>query len=120
MAFADPQSVTVNAVAHSLARVGISDARGVFRKDDGTFELQVTQTGGKRARRAIRLTHRKVEPDVLNPALNVPVEASVTLVIDVPTTGFSLAEQGDVGEALLGFLSASSYSKLTQLLGGEL
>lgn len=121
MAFADPQSVTINAVANTLPRVAISDNRGAFRKDDGTVALQVTSTSnGKRDRLAIRLDHKKVAPDALMPAANVPYSTSITFVVDRPTVGYSLTEQKQLTDALVAYLSASSGAKVTQLLGGEI
>lgn len=121
MAFADPQTVTINAIANTLPRVGLSDNRGIFRKDDGTVALQVTSTdNGKRARMAIRLDHKKVAPDPLMPAVNVPFSTSVTLVVDTPTVGYTLTEKKWLVDALVAYLSASSGARTTQLLGGEI
>jgi hypothetical protein len=121
MAFADPQSVTINAVANSLPRVGISDTKGVFRKDDGNVALQITSTtNSKRDRMAVRLDHKKVAPDPLMPASNVPFSLSVTVVVDRPTVGYSLTEQKQIVDAVTAYLTASSGARVTQLLGGEI
>lgn len=120
MAFADPQSITINAVAQTLARVGMDTSVGTFRKDDQTVGLKITQTQGKRNRRAIRLDFQKVVPDVLNPDLNANVSMSVTLVVDDPILGFTLVEKQQIVDALVGYLSASSGARVTQLLGGEI
>jgi hypothetical protein len=121
MAFADPQTVTINAVAQTLPRVGISDNRGIFRKDDNTVGLQITSTSnGKRDRMALRLDHKKVAPDPLMPAVNVPFSTSVTLVVDCPTVGYTLTEKKQLVDALTAYLTASSGARVTQLLGGEI
>jgi len=39
MAFADPQTVTINAVANSLPRISSGNNAGGFSKDDGTVKL---------------------------------------------------------------------------------
>jgi hypothetical protein len=44
---------------------------------------------------------------------------SVSLAVDVPLTGFTIAEQKQIVDALTAYLTASSGSKVTQLLGGE-
>jgi len=119
MAFADPQSVTINGSATSLARVSSGDGTGVFRKDDATVQMSVSHTYGKRTRRSIRLTQNKIVTDPLISTVNVPVNASVTLVVDEPTVGFTLAEKGYLVAALAAYLTASSNAKTTQLLGGE-
>lgn len=124
MAFADPQSVTINAVAQSLPRTGIDTVKGTFRKDDGTYELVIGQNSGRRTRQSIRLNSRKTVPDALNPALNQAVSMSVTLVVDTPGAafggGYSLTEQKQIVDGLVAYLSASSGARVTQLLGGEL
>lgn len=124
MAFTDPQSVTVNAVAQSLPRTGIDSVKGTFRKDDGSYELVIGQNAGRRTRRSIRLNHRKTVPDALNPALNQAVSMSVTLVVDIPGAatggGYSLTEQKQIIDGLTAYLTASSGARVTQLLGGEL
>lgn len=121
MAFADPQSVTVNAVAQSLPRTGITDTKGVFTKDDSEYQLQVTQTNnGKRRRQAIRLSHNKTEPDPLMPSVNTALSLSVTLVLDGPTVGYTNTEKQDILDGFVAYLSASSGAKMTQMIGGEL
>jgi hypothetical protein len=44
---------------------------------------------------------------------------SAYVVIDVPTTGYTIAEQKQIVDALTAYLTASSGAKVTQLLGGE-
>jgi len=46
----DPQSVTINAVANSLPRVGSSNNSGSFSKDDANVKLEVSHSYGKRTR----------------------------------------------------------------------
>lgn len=121
MAFADPQSVTVNAVPQSLARTGITDTRGTFSKSDNTYQLQVTQSNnGKRRRQAIRFTNEKLAPDPLMPAVNTALSLSVTLVLDCPSVGYTNTEKQQILDGFVAYLSASSGAKMTQLIGGEL
>jgi hypothetical protein len=119
MAFADPQSVTINSVAQSLPRVSSGTNSGVFRKDDATVEMTVSHTYGKRSRRALRVTHRKVSTDPLIPTVNAPYSMSVTLVVDAPNVGYTVAEAKQIVDAVTAYLTASSGAKVTQLLGGE-
>lgn len=121
MAFADPQSVTINAVANSLPRVSSGVQTGGFKKDDGLIGLTVahSSTKGRRWRRTIRLDHSKVTTDPFLPANNVQVGMSVYIVADVPPAGYTLAEQKQVIDGFAAFLTASSGAKITQLLGGE-
>jgi hypothetical protein len=48
MAFADPQSVTINAVAQSLPRVSTGNNESTYLKDDGTVKLSFRHSYGKR------------------------------------------------------------------------
>ncbi len=119
MAFADPQSVTINAVAVSLPRVSSGVNVGSFSKDDGTVKLSVSSQYGKRTRRTVRLDHQKYATDPLVSAQNVLRSMSVYLVVDVPIQGYSITEQKQICDALTAYLTASSGARTTQLLGGE-
>ncbi len=119
MAFADPQSVTINAVANSLPRTSSGANTGIFTKDDGTVKLSVSSVYKSRTRRLIRLDHSKIAADPLLAGINVKASMSVYLVVDVPQTGYSITEQKQIVDALTGYLTASSGARATQLLGGE-
>lgn len=119
MAFADPQSVTINAVAQTLPRTSSGVNTGVFTKDDGSVKLSVGHTTGKRARHTIRLDSRKVAADPFVTGVNTSYSMSVYMVVDVPTVGYTIAEQKQIVDALTAYLTASSGSKVTQLLGNE-
>jgi predicted transglutaminase-like cysteine proteinase len=122
MAFADPQSVTVNAVAKSMPRQGSASpgTLGRFSTADGEYELSVRQNQtANRFRREVRLTHKKVAADPIS-AVNKEVSASVIIVIDEPKWGFTDAELAFDSAGFITWYSASSYAKQTQLLGGEL
>lgn len=117
--FADPQSVTVNAVAKSLVRVGNSqpERRGSFRTADGlfTFEIRQDQTRD-RFRREVRLTQKKVAADPIT-AMNKEVSASVILAVDEPKWGFDDTELGYLTAAIVTWFSNPNRDKM---LGGEL
>jgi hypothetical protein len=120
VAFADPQSVTINAVANSLPRVGITSNVGTFQKDDGTVRLTVSQSNGKRNRRSLRLDFQKVAADPFTTGVNNLYSMKAELVVDTPPTGFTITEQKQIVDALTAYLTASSGARVTQLLGGEL
>lgn len=120
MAFADPQSVTINAVAQTLPRVSSERNSGVFQKDDATIKLSVSHTVARgRARRMIRLDHAKIAADPLMAGVNARVNGSVHLVTDFPDVGYTIAEAKQIVDALTAYLTASSGARATQLLGGE-
>ncbi len=119
MAFSDPQSVTINAVANSLPRTASGDNTGAFTKDDGNVKLSVSHNLGKRNRRTIRLDHRKVAADPLIAAQNLNYSMSTYIVVDVPPVGYSPAEAKQVVDGFLANLQASSGANLVKFLGGE-
>jgi hypothetical protein len=119
MSFADPQSVTINAVATSLPRTGSGAASGGFTSADGTVTMTISHAYGKRTRRVVRLNQSKVSADPLLPSQNVRSSQSVYLVVDVPVNGFTNTEIKYLVDALSGYLAAGSGAKVTQLLGGE-
>ncbi len=119
MAFADPQSVTINAVANSLPRTSSGVNSGTFTKDDGLVKLSVSHDVKSRTRHLIRLDHSKIAADPLLAGVNVKASLSVYMVVDAPATGYTIAEQKQVVDALTAYLTASSGARATQLLGGE-
>lgn len=121
MSFADPQSVTVNAVAKTLPRTSSGTNSGAFKliESAADYTLTVSSSYGKRTRRTIRLDQSKISADVLIPSQNTKSSMSCYMVVDVPVNGFSVTEQKYIVDALVGFLAASSGAKVTQLLGGE-
>lgn len=119
MAFADPQSVTINAVPISLPRTGSGPSTGAFTKDDGTVVLSVAHSVGKRTRRTVRLVHSKIAPDPLISAQNIKYSMTAYLVVDVPPTGYTVAEQQDVVDGLTLWATTGAGANLLKLLGGE-
>jgi len=119
MSYADPQSVTINAVATSLPRVGSGQDSGSFGSNDGAVLLSVSHAYGKRIRRSIKLSQSKISADALIPSQNVRNSMSVYMVVDHPVNGFTTAEAKYVVDAFTAYLTASSGAKVTQLLGGE-
>jgi len=119
MAFADPQTVTINAVAQTLPRTSSGVSSGVFTKDDGTVKASVSHSYGKRTRHSFRIDFQKMAPNPLISAQNILYSMSTYLVVDVPVTGFTIVEQKQIVDALTAYLTATSGSKVTQLLGGE-
>lgn len=117
--FADPQSVTINAVANTLPRTISGVNQGAFTKDDGTVKLSLSSMYAKRTRRMARLDFSKIAADPLISAQNIKYSMSAYLVVDTPITGFTVAEAKQIVDALTAWLTASSGSNVTKLLGGE-
>jgi hypothetical protein len=119
MAFADPQTITINAVAISLPRTASGINTGQFSASDGNTKESVSHTYGKRTRRTLRVDVSKIAADPLISAQSVKYSMSAYIVVDLPVTGYTVAEAKLVIDGLLAYLTASSGAKVTQLLGGE-
>jgi len=119
MAYADPQSVTYNAVPISLPRVETGKNESKYTSSDGLVSLSASSTYGRRVRRVLRLDHAKVTSDPYIPAQNQKVSMSVYMVFDVPVVGYTLTEAMYGYSALKGQMTASSDLLITKLLGGE-
>lgn len=119
MAFADPQSITVNSVAISLPRTGSGINTGTFTSADGNTKLTIANTYAKRTRRTLRFDLSKIAADPLVSAQNIKYSMSAYLVVDLPVTGFTVAEAKQLIDGMMTYLTASTGAKITQLLGGE-
>lgn len=115
--FADPQSVTINAIASTLALVKATEGARDYANADGTIKLQTKQNRTKtRQRHEVRLTPTIVAVDPLSSA-NDFASASVYLVIDEPLAGFTDVQLGHYVEALKTWLTSANQAKL---FGGEM
>lgn len=119
MALSDPQSITINAIAHSLPRVGSTGTSSTYSSNDGTVTETVSHRPGRRNRRVVRVDHSKVAPDPLISAQNIKHSMACYIVVDAPVTGYTVAEQKQVVDGLIAQLSASSGAMITKVLGGE-
>lgn len=117
--FTDPQSITINAVANSLPRVSTNGTGSGYATSDGNIKLSVSHAYNKRTRRVARIDQKKTAQDPLFPAQNAPYNMACYLVVDVPPTGFSVTEQKQLVDGLTAWLTATSGSNVTKLLGGE-
>jgi len=118
--YADPQSVTINAVAQSLPATSRGINTSTYTKDDQTVRLIVSHTyGSKRNRRLVRLEQNKVAADPLISAQNIRYNQAFYMVMDEPITGFSVAERVYLAAALCGWGTASTNANFTKFMGGE-
>jgi hypothetical protein len=117
--FADPQSVTIGGAATSLPRVSSGNGTGAFQTPDGSVQLSVSHSYGKRNRRTARLTQKFLSADPLTPSNNIPVSGAFYVVADFPLQGITPDQQKDAAAALAAWLTASSNANLIKLLGGE-
>lgn len=120
MALADPQSITISGVTTSLPRVSSGVGVGGFQSSDASLVMDVRHAPSRtRTSRTIGITIKKYVADPLRPSDNVPVQATIRLVVNQPVQGFTPA---DLLAAMTGFinsLTAGSNLNITKLLGGE-
>jgi len=113
---ADPQSVTINAVATSLPRTSNGATQNVYTSADGVTSMTTKQNvTATRFRREVRLSQHKVAADPIS-GLNKDLGVSVYVVVDEPKSGYTDAEIGYLIDALKTWLSSANYNKV---LGGE-
>jgi hypothetical protein len=103
----DPQTVTVNAVGKTLARVSAGDYQGAFFSAADGLTLRVSHTTGKRNRSTVRLDVTKTSADPLVPSTNRPYSMSGYLVLDTPLNGFSVVEIGYYLKAVSDWLAVA-------------
>lgn len=113
----DPQSVTINGVATTLARTQLGPNQSTYSSGDGNVAMITKQnTTAQRFRREVRLTSKKIAADPIS-AVNKESGFSVYIVIDEPRSGvFSDTEISYVVEALEGWFGSVNQAKL---LSGE-
>jgi hypothetical protein len=121
MAVSDPQSVTIGASTISLPRTGQGIDNGVFTSADGNTRLTIQHQPAKggRFRRLIRLDYTKVAADPFVTTVNAKYTESVYTVMDVPSVGFTAAEELDLYKGLAVLMAASTYALTTKFIGGE-
>jgi hypothetical protein len=119
MAFADPQTVTFNAVPYTLNHVSSSPNTGEYLNTSGDVKLTIAHAYGKRIRRTIRIDRSKLAADALNPTINSPYSMSTYLVVDQPIMGYTLAELQNTVDGFVNYLQASTGARVLELLGGE-
>jgi len=119
MAFADPQSVTISGSAISLPRTSSGANAGGFTSNDGATSMGVSHSYGKRTRRTVSVDVKKYASDPTNPNQNLPVSATVRIVVDHPVQGYTPAELEAVLVGFFANLTAGTNANIKKLLGGE-
>lgn len=115
--FADPQSITVSAVAQSMPTIARNGNDSTYQKDDATYRLTIShQYKAERNRFVIRVDANKVAADPLTSANNRVYTQAVYIVIDKPVVGYSNAESSALAVALTAWATSANILKV---LGGE-
>lgn len=113
MALADPQTITINAVAKTLNRVRSDGMRSIYATDNEEFQFIVShqESAKGRTRRMVRVNQRVVAADPLT-SINEYKDLGVYLVIDEPEYGFTDADIDYVVDGLVGWLTAANIAKV--------
>lgn len=112
MAFADPQSVTINSVAKTLNLVKREGMSAEYATDDEVFKLRISHQDSKsRTRRMVRIDQRVVATDPLT-SVSEYKTAGVYLVIDEPEYGFTDAELDYIVQGLKTWASSANVLKV--------
>lgn len=120
MAFADPQSITIDGVTTSLPRVLTNTGQGLFVSADGNIQLEVVPKNGPSTKsRIMRLRTSKITSDPLVSTTNVRVKDLVSLTIIRPNDGYADAEILKQVKGFIALLTASTDAALIKLIAGE-
>lgn len=121
MSLADPQTVTIGGTTSPLPRTSTEGDDTIYSSADGLIKLRIAHslTGGKRARRMIRIDQSKLSADPTKPAENISVGMGIHVVFDVPPNGFTVAEQLALWVGLKTQITASSDAIVSKVLAGE-
>lgn len=110
--FADPQSVTVNAVAQSMPRVESAGNSSLYQKADGTFKLKISHTQtGTRIRSMARIDQRAIVADPLTSVSDYETLAFY-VVVDRPEVGFTSTQVDQLIAGLKTWLDSTAIGKL--------
>lgn len=116
MAYADPQSITVDATPVTLPRTGSTGNSGAFTSPDQKYKLSITHNGGNRRVHVARLQFSDIVQNPLVPTANSAISAAVTFTVNTPVNGLSAESAEELAAALVAWLSPANLGKL---VGGE-
>ena len=112
--FADPQTLTYATVSKSLPAIGRNESQSEYKlNDSGTvYDLILSHQFKNRNRVVARLQRTAASADPLVPAQNILASATVTFTMDFPNVGLLPVDIQNLGNTLVGFLTASTILKL--------
>lgn len=112
MAFADPQTITVNTVPKTLNRISSNESRSIYTTDDELYKFTIShQVSKDSVRHMVRIDRKVAAADPLT-AVTAYRNLGVYLVIDEPSFGFTVGDVTDVVVALELWLDATSVAKM--------
>lgn len=117
--FTDPQTVTINAVPHTLPRTESDGQTSSYTTEDGTLVLTVQhlETKNARVRHQVRVDFNKIAADPFVAGNSRLANASAYIVIDEPNAGqFTNTDLLNYVKGLVGWLTDAN---VTKVLAGE-
>jgi len=116
MSLADPQVITVNAVAKSMPRILSEGTHSLYQMADLTYSVDVrhtpfTRDKKKRVRSLVVFSQRTVVADPLT-AINDYETVSISFQIDRPEIGFTATQIDQMRAGLATWLDTTMIGKL--------
>lgn len=120
MAFADPQSITIDGTANSLSRVYKLADTGSFEGVDNAIELTIRPTTTKAGRdhKYLSMDLHKVAIDPVT-GVNAKIGARVSVIVDSPVAGYTEDELVKAVSGLLAWFTTGSSANLKKFVAGE-
>lgn len=116
MAFADPQTLTIDATPYTCNLISSESSKSVYATADGTLRLTISHQGAKdRTRRMVRVDQQIVAADPLS-SENEYKNLGIYVVIDEPNFGFDSTAVDNVVQALVAWLDTAA---VTKVLGSQ-
>jgi len=119
VAFSDPQTVTVNAVARPLPRYLTGTNVGTFTSADAITQLAIDPNGTRTRRSAKASIRENVSITDAGTGLTRIESHSFTIISNRPLTGVSDTVAEQLAAGLISWLTASTNANLKKLLAGE-
>lgn len=112
--FTDPQTVTYAAAAKALPAIGRGDNESTYRLNDAgvVYDLSLSHQFAKRNRVVARLRRDSFADDPLVDSSNILASMTATFTIDFPTSGVTVTDAQNLGNALVAWLTSANVLKL--------
>ena len=116
---ADPLPFKVATVSTNHPRVAVGSESNLYSVPDGSSQIRVGGSSTRNRKRTYLTSSKtKIAADPLT-AINQSVVASVTISVNSPLWGFTVAELKALVLDACDFLSATSGANTDKVLGGE-
>jgi hypothetical protein len=114
--FADPQTVTVNAVAKVMARYLVEGTKALYQTSDESFKLTISHTkSADRTRSMVRIDQRAIVTNPLDQTNDYDT-LSFYCVIDRPVYGFTTAQ---IEQLIAGLKTWLDNTAIDKMIGSE-